>query len=154
MAPRSPKQQPSVCACVNVRRASRAITKIYDQALESSGLKLTQFSLLKNIEAYGPLNISALGKLLVLDRTTLVRNLKLLETAGFIENTPSPDPRERQVSITEHGRQTVKRAMPQWREVQRQLSCHIGAEQLQVLGRLVTSLEGLAHGHDTLPGQD
>jgi DNA-binding MarR family transcriptional regulator len=135
---------------VNVRRASRAITRIYDQALASSGLKVTQFSLLKNIEAHGPLNVSALAKLLTLDRTTLVRNLKPLESAGFIENSPSADPRERQIGITEHGRLTVKLALPHWREVQRQLSGHIGKEKLQLLGQLVTTLEGLASGDEPI----
>src|SRR4051812_34403538 len=114
MATSNPRQQPSACLCVNVRRASRAITRIYDQALEASGLKVTQFSLLKNIQAHGPLNITALGKLLMLDRTTLVRNLKPLETAGLIENSPSAAPRERRVGITRQGRQTVKAALSHW----------------------------------------
>jgi DNA-binding MarR family transcriptional regulator len=133
---------------MNIRRASRAITKIYDQALESSGLKVTQFSLLKNIDAYGPLNISALAKLLTLDRTTLVRNLKLLETADFIENTPSADPRERQVSITEHGRQAVNQALPHWKNVQQQIKTHVDPETLRALGHVVTVLEGLAASQD------
>ena len=147
MPGQKPRQEPSPCYCVNVRRASRAVTKIYDQALESSGLKVTQYSLLKNIDAYGPLTTSGLARLLTLDRTTLVRNLKLLEAAGFIENRPSSDPRERQVCITEHGRQTVALALPLWKNAQRRMSQHIGAENLSVLGHLVGVLEGLAAGH-------
>lgn len=141
-----PPQKPSICVCLNVRRASRAITKIYDQALNSSGLKVTQFSVLKNIEAYGPLSTSTLAKLLMLDRTTLVRNLKLLESAGFIENSPSPDPRERQIGITDRGRRAIEEADIHWLAVQRQMKQQIGAENLKALGHLVTLLEGLADG--------
>ncbi|NVN98596.1 MAG: MarR family transcriptional regulator [Geobacteraceae bacterium] len=141
-------QKPGACFCVNVRRAARAITKIYDQALEPSGLKVTQYSMLKNIDAYGPLNTSALAKLLSLDRTTLVRNLKLLESAGLIENRTSPDPRERQFIITEHGRQTVAHAMPFWKHTQRRLSQQIGTDNLALIGHLASVLEGLATGQD------
>lgn len=143
-------QKPSACFCVNVRRASRAITKIYDQALAPSGLKVTQYSLLKNIDAHGPLNTSALARLLTLERTTLVRNLKLLETAGLIENSPSLDPRERQVSITDHGQQTVALAQPLWKQAQRTLRQRIGVEHLELLGHLASTLEGIAIGHETL----
>ncbi|WP_173202030.1 MarR family winged helix-turn-helix transcriptional regulator [Geobacter sp. SVR] len=151
MSTKCHRQKPSACMCVNVRRASRAVTRIYDQALEPSGLKVTQFSLLKNIEAHGPLNISTLAKVLMLDRTTLVRNLKPLENAGFIENSPSADPRERQVGITGQGRVVVKAALPRWQEVQRQMAGHIGAENMQLLAQLASALEDLAGGHETFP---
>lgn len=139
-----PMQKPSMCVCVNIRRASRAVTKIYDQALKPSGLKVTQFSALMNIDAHGPLNTSALAKILMLERTTLVRNLKLLESAGFIENSPSPDPRERQISITELGRHAIGQAQTHWRAVQLQMKQQIGTENLKALGHLVTVLEDLA----------
>jgi len=136
--------KPSICVCLNVRRASRAVTKIYDQALKPSGLKVTQFSALMNIDAHGPLTTSALAKILMLERTTLVRNLKLLESAGFIEDSPSPGPRERQISTTAHGRHAIGQAQTHWRAVQRQMKQQIGTEQLQMLGHLVTVLEGMA----------
>jgi len=150
MPAKSSLQKPSACVCMNIRRASRAITKIYDQALESTGLKITQFSLLKNIDAQGPLNVSALARLVTLDRTTLVRNLKLLETAGFIENTPSDDPRERQIGITEHGRRSVGQALPHWKNVQQQIKKHVAPEYLHALDQAVTALEDLAADRDEL----
>jgi DNA-binding MarR family transcriptional regulator len=133
---------------MNVRRASRAITKIYDQALESSGLKTTQFSILMNIDAHGPLNISALARILTLDRTTLVRNLKPLEKAGFVEDTPSQDPRERQVRLTEHGRQAINGALPHWKNAQRRMRQQVGPENLHTLGQITSILEGLACDQD------
>jgi DNA-binding MarR family transcriptional regulator len=128
---------------MNFRRASRAITRIYDQALEPSGLKVTQFSLLMNIDAYGPLNITALAKLVTLDRTTLVRNLKPLESAEMIVNAPSDDPRERQVSLTKQGRLVITKALPQWKGAQRKIKETVGPENLHIVNQLTTLLEGL-----------
>ena len=135
---------PSACSCVNLRRASRAITRIYDQALEPAELKITQYSVLANVARSGPLNISRLASILNLDRTTLVRNLKSLETSGFIENADVSDPRERAIRITESGRLIVERAKPYWKLAQQQIKDHLGTEGLQQLSFLVTSLEKLS----------
>jgi len=137
---------PSPCVCMNLRRASRAITRIYDRALEPSGLKVTQYSLLKNIEAYGPLNVSALAGLVALDRTTLVRNLKPLESAGLVEEVEGCDPRERQLGVTGLGRETIEVALPLWKQAQRQMSEQLGADRLGVLGQMVGVLEGRGYG--------
>jgi len=144
MPAKTPQPKPSPCVCMNVRRASRAITRIYDQALETSGLKVTQFSLLMQIDAHGPLNVSALARLMTLDRTTLVRNLKLLENAGFIENTPTDDPRERKIGITDHGRRTILESLPHWKNVQRLIRKHVDQDSLHALNRVLTVLETLA----------
>lgn len=135
---------PSVCACVNLRRASRAVTRLYDQALEPSGMKVTQFSLLATIMHSGPINTTNLSRILMLDRTTLVRNLKSSEASGFIEEVATADPRERVLSISVSGRRAVEAALPHWRNVQRQLRDLLGREHLERLGVMATTLEALA----------
>jgi DNA-binding MarR family transcriptional regulator len=139
---------PSVCTCVNVRRASRAITRVYDKALEPAELKITQFSVLSTIMHSGPLNISNLARILKLDRTTLVRNMKSLESSGFVENTAVSDPRERAICITESGRIVVERARHYWSIAQKRIEDHIGSEAVKQLGFLVTSLERLSDDSD------
>ncbi|GFO59755.1 MarR family transcriptional regulator [Geomonas silvestris] len=140
-----PNQNPSICSCVNLRRASRAITRIYDKALEPVDLKITQYSVLANVARSGPLSSSNLARILRLDRTTLVRNLKSLEAAGFIEEHPEvTDPRERAIRITEAGRQMVEKARPLWVQAQQQVEDHLGSAALQQLTTLVTSLETLS----------
>lgn len=140
---KSSTDEPSVCTCVNVRRASRAITRVYDKALEPAHLKVTQYSVLANIMYSGPLNISNLARILKLDRTTLVRNLKSLESSGLVENTDVSDPRERAVCISEAGRSVLEKAKPYWRSAQMQIRDHIGADAIRQLGFLVLSLEKL-----------
>jgi DNA-binding MarR family transcriptional regulator len=138
---------PSVCTCVNLRRASRAITRIYDNALEPSNLKITQYSVLANILRSGPVSISNLSRILNLDRTTLVRNLKALETAGYVDNAASLDPRERLVAVSETGRRAAETAFPYWQGAQKRIRDHLGKEHLEQLGSLVTALEEMS---DTL----
>jgi DNA-binding MarR family transcriptional regulator len=145
--------RPSLCNCVNVRRASRAITRIYDKALEPADLKITQYSVLANVARSGPLNISKLARILKLDRTTLVRNLKSLEASAYIENAAVSDPRERAICITDSGRTLVEKAQPYWSMAQKQIEDFIGAEDLQQLNFLVTSLEKLSDDPD-LPETD
>jgi DNA-binding MarR family transcriptional regulator len=135
---------PSPCCCVNLRRASRAITRIYDQALEPADLKITQYSVLANVALAGPLNISKLARILKLDRTTLVRNLKSLEASRYIENMPVSDPRERAIGITETGRELVKKARPYWVLAQKKIEENLGVDGLLQLNALVTSLEKLS----------
>jgi DNA-binding MarR family transcriptional regulator len=134
---------PSICACVNMRRASRAVTRLYDRALEPSGLKVTQYSVLANVMRSGPINVTRLAALLVLDRTTLVRNLKPLEAAGFLKETATRDPREKALEITAAGRDVVEAAAHHWKGVQTRLRDHLGTDLLDQLAVLVTALEEL-----------
>jgi DNA-binding MarR family transcriptional regulator len=139
-----PINGPSKCVCVNLRRASRTITKIYDKALEPSKLKVTQFSVLVTIMNCGPINVSNLSRLLNLDRTTLVRNLKSSELACYIEDVAGSDPRERLLAISASGRLAVEEALPCWRAVQKQVRSELGPENLEQLAVLLTGLEKLS----------
>ncbi len=72
------------CACLNVRKAARAVTQLYDEVLQPSGLRATQFNLLVAIALAGEAPVTRLADALVMDRTTLTRNLKPLESQGLI----------------------------------------------------------------------
>lgn len=144
------KKITSGCACMNTRSASRAITKIYDQALKSSGLKANQFSLLMVIKAKGPLNISTLGKIQNLDRTTIVRNLKPLDKEGLIDNVQGIDLRERQIVVSKKGLKAVEVALPLWIKIQKEISNHIGEDRLQVLQQISISLKRFAEAKLTV----
>ncbi len=131
---------PTFCVCMAMRKASRTISKLYDEALLPSGLKVTQFSILMSIRTHGPVNVSTLAKLQSLDRTTLVRTLKPLETALMIESIPSNDPRERQMRITDHGLQTIKLALPRWKKIQQKVAQKFSAEQMKMFKNFSNSL--------------
>ena len=117
------------CTCFNTRKASRAVTQFFDLALHPSGLKATQFTLLGAISVTGPTPMSRLADQLMLDRTTLTRNLKILARRGFVRIEPGPDRRERVVTLTGKGRDAVAAALPYWREAQSRVVAKMGEER-------------------------
>lgn len=132
------------CTCVAVRRASQAITHFYDRVLEPSGLKVTQLSLLRAVGRLETANISSLAETLQLDRTTLGRNLTVLERDGLVSITPGVDSRTRIVALTEQGCVALERAAPLWDAAQARLVEQLGSERLQSLREMLSDIEALA----------
>ncbi len=116
------------CTCFNLRKAARAITQAYDSALQPSGIRATQFTLLAVIKAVGPLALSHLAKTLVMDRTTLTRNLRPLEKQDLIRVEPGEDRRVRIVVLTDKGARALTRALPLWRRAQGRIVDDLGRE--------------------------
>jgi DNA-binding MarR family transcriptional regulator len=114
------------CACANLRRAARAVTRLYDQELRGSGLNPTQFTLLMVLEIVGDVTQGELGRMLALDSTTLTRTLKLLLTRGSIRAVQRDDRRERHLSLTPSGRHRFHRAQPNWERAQKRLQQSMG----------------------------
>ena len=125
------------CACFNTRKAARAVTRFYDDMLAPSGLKATQLTMLGAISISGPTRMSELADMLALDKTTLTRNLTLLEAGGLIAIAAGADRRERVVALTRAGTDAVDRALPRWREAQRRMIEHLGEARWR---RLVADL--------------
>jgi len=114
------------CACFDLRRATRAVSRMYDDFLRDAGLNITQFSLLRVIRAEKELSISTLGRYMVMDRTSITRALAPLERDGLIHSRPGADKRIRIVSVTSKGRRLVEDAEPKWRRAQEALIETIG----------------------------
>jgi DNA-binding MarR family transcriptional regulator len=106
------------CVCFNLRKATRNVTRFYDKALKSVNLRVTQLSLLAGVRVLGPVMVTRLAKIMALERTTLSRNLKILEKKGFIEISPGTDFRVRSVGITDQGLEVLAGAYPLWRKAQ------------------------------------
>jgi len=121
------------CACFNLRRAARAITRLYDDFLRPSGLRTTQYSVLMAAKAKGPVALTKLAELTVTERTTLARNLTILEKRGFIRIEPGSDLRERQVTITEEGQDALVTAIPLWQAAQEHIENGLGADRMDSL---------------------
>ena len=124
------------CSCFNLRRAARRVTQIYDHALAPSGLKATQFSLLAVLEGAGAeegIVMTRLAGILGMDRTTLTRNLGVVERDGLVTVRTGDDPRSRLVALTKAGLAAFNNAAPHWAKVQAELSRHLGADQKDFL---------------------
>ena len=114
------------CACHRVRTAARAVTRAYDQMLRPVGLRATQLSLLVATAADDPVSITALAKLMGMDRSTLTRNLRPLESEGLIAVSLEGWRRSRALQITQKGRVMLKEALPLWRNAQQALRGKLG----------------------------
>jgi DNA-binding MarR family transcriptional regulator len=129
------KRQPA-CVCVNLRCAARAVSYLYDEALAASGIKITQFSLLRAVERNEPIAITALAEELELDRTTLARNLGPLERDRLVLLVAGDDQRVTEVRLTAGGRAAIARALPLWEKAQAEtgrLFARGRIEQLRVI---------------------
>lgn len=114
------------CLCFRVRKTARAVTQWYDSYLQPTGLRSTQFNLLVAIGLAQAVPVSRLAEVLVMDRTTLTRNLKPLESQGLVRIEPGEDRRVRVISITDRGLQVLQEALPQWRKAQEQIRLSLG----------------------------
>jgi len=121
------------CACANLRKAARAVTQVFDDALAPSGLKVTQFTLLVTSRLVGESTINELAERMVMDRTTLSRNLKPLVRSGLLEMQPGEDGRTRLVQLTPAGEQALKEAYPLWQQVQQETVSALGEERHEAL---------------------
>src|SRR3972149_1305820 len=121
------------CACGNLRKAARAVTQVYDEVLRPTGLRVTQFGILGATMAMEPVTVTRLADLTVTDRTTLTRNLKLLEKRGLIRVQMGNDRREREVTLTAQGREALASGLPLWQKAQTRVGQGFGEERWNAL---------------------
>lgn len=133
----------SPCACSRLRRATRAVTQLYDDALEPVGLRVTQLSLLRTLQREGTLRIGELAARNLLDRTALSRNLDPLVERKLVAIVAGRDARTRQVTLTRQGTAAIAAAAPHWDRAQREVARHIGRERLDGLYDVLRDMEAL-----------
>jgi DNA-binding MarR family transcriptional regulator len=133
----------SPCNCLNIRRASQAVTEVYDEFLSPSNLKIGQFSLLKHINQLEPVSVSDLALIIRLDRTTLVRNLKPLEKSGLVEDISTEGTRNRQLKLTDKGIEAYKYAEELWEKAQNFLEEYLGKDNIDIFTTLLSKIEAL-----------
>lgn len=131
------------CACFNIRKAARSITQFYEDAMRSTGLRATQYTILSATKHLEPITVMALAEEVVTDRTTLTRNLKVLEKHGLIRLEAGEDRRERQICLTDKGRKAQAKAYPLWKTAQEEMIHRLGDKNftrlLSDLSRVVTA---------------
>ncbi len=121
------------CTCFNLRKATRVITQKYDHALREVGLKGTQLSVLLCAYDQKDIQLTRMARILSMERTSLTRNLAVLERMGLISVSQGDDKRERRVSITEQGEEILRKAAPLWRNVQDEVMETLGRENWETL---------------------
>ena len=124
---------PALCPAFNIRAASRVITQLFDEILKPTGLQITQFAVLVGVVSLDSPSINQLAKGLVMDRTTLTRNLKPLEKEGLIKITSGDDKRTHFVKITPKGKSAMEKTLPYWEKARSVVSEEFGQKHLDGL---------------------
>src|SRR5882724_12550876 len=133
---------PLPCACQNLRRLTRLITRMYDQELRKADIEITQFGLLTALGTVGEANQKALSAGFAMDSTTLTRTLALLRKQAWIHVKPGKDRRERVFRLTETGKRQITMAQPHWQAAEHRLRKTLGPvdwKQMQATVARVTS---------------
>jgi DNA-binding MarR family transcriptional regulator len=130
----------SPCLCQTLRKAARRLSSAYDDALYPAGINLAQFSLLRYISRLQPLSLTELGRVVELDRSTIGRNIKVLEKQALTKEAPLVDQRETGVQLTEAGIRTLQQAEGLWTAVQTQFEQKLGTSEFHRLKDLLDTL--------------
>ncbi|TWD99320.1 MarR family transcriptional regulator [Pseudomonas sp. AG1028] len=132
---------PTECLCTRLRRASRGVSKLYDDALSGVGLSVAQYSLLRHLQRLDQPSITDLADAVGLERSTLGRNLRVLEGRGLVALADGADQRNRLVSLTIRGEKLIAEALDAWQGVQLELKQRLQPHHLQALDELLASLD-------------
>lgn len=119
----------ALCTCATIRKAARIVTQMFETALQPTGLTAGQVTLLAVLSEQGEMPLTSLADALVLDRTTLTRNLKPMVRDGFVNIKMEEDQRVRMVGLTPSGTRKIAEAYPLWAEVQSRLVDGLGGER-------------------------
>ena len=133
--------EPEICNCHALRQAARVVTQFYDQCLAASGLRATQYSILRKLDQLGPRTINSLAAELVMDRTTLGRNIQPLERDGLIRvRQNAADARSRDLELTSKGANRLRAARAGWLKAQKRFDAAFGGESAAELRALLKAV--------------
>jgi DNA-binding MarR family transcriptional regulator len=121
------------CACASLRRATRAISGLYEDALRPSGLRNSQFTILQALSLAGEMNQGRLGEILAMDSTTLTRTLRILERQGWLTKRRGKDRRAVWLNLTKNGISKFRSALPLWQDAQARTQKLLGARRWKEL---------------------
>ena len=126
------------CTCSRIRKAARRVTQIYDQFLQPTGLTITQFGLLAQLKRQDGITIGALAERMIMDPTTLTRNLRPIEREGLVKQVAYPeDRRARLLHLTARGRAAFEKARPAWAKAQRHMETALGESDVEVINTVL-----------------
>ncbi|MUL67773.1 MarR family transcriptional regulator [Mycobacterium sp. CBMA 234] len=128
------------CLAVRVRLLGRAVTSLYDHALEEHGVSIAQINLMAALGKVGPCSPARIGEVLQLERSTVSRNLSLLMKHDWVEAVSANAKGVREVALTSSGRKKIEAVMPAWRRAQEEAAELLGAGGVKAVRTLATSI--------------
>ena len=137
MSPTSDSLAPRGCTNFKLRQLLRRVSLVYDRAMAESDLKITQYSLLTHLEKLGPITQADLAKAMAMDSSTLSRNLRPLQSAGWVAIEAGADARSHALTLTASGRKKRAQAQQLWKKAQLTLNDTVGVDDVASLHALI-----------------
>lgn len=129
------------CYSAMMRSASRRLGHVYNTALSEFGINIAQFSLLSMVKRTEPVSLTVLGKKMELDRSTIGRNVRVLQNMGLLEIFQSTeDKREMTLELTAKGHLLLQDVLPIWQKIQHDVENKIGQDKISVLKEILNSI--------------
>lgn len=135
----------SECYCTNLRRSANAVSDFYDEALKETGLTIAQYYLLVNLRRLKNANITHWAEFVGLDRSTMVRNIKVLQSRGFIE---AAEGHGKVFTLSEAGEEALNAAVPVWEAAQKRMKAFLGEDDSEAILRIGSKLQHLRSADD------
>ena len=132
------------CVAMRIRTISRAVSRIYDDALRPHGIKSTQLSILAVVSILGQAEPNEICRMLHLEASTLSRNMNRMRTKGWLRVSPRKDKRAHRLKLTPRGNRILMEAFPAWREAQEKVTSLLGKRNAGAIGRIAEKLWGRA----------
>jgi DNA-binding MarR family transcriptional regulator len=130
------------CACASLRRAARATTHFYEEALRIAGLRVSQFTVMQVLTLVGDVNQGSLGRILAMDSTSLTRTLAILSREGWVTKQRGEDRREWRLRLTNSGAKKFQMALPYWEDAQTRMRQRLGENRWGELTELTNYVTG------------
>ena len=128
------------CVCGNMRMAARAVTSIYNRHLREAGLQASQMTVLWAVVAKRSASIKDIAATIVMDETTLLRNLRVLQRRGLVSMTVGEDRRHRYIAATPQGLTAFAEALPHWQAAQKEIAGALDDEGLDGMNKKLLKL--------------
>lgn len=133
----------SKCHCITLCRAANAVNAYYDEHFQKAGISTKQYSLLTNLSRIGEASTSELAAYVNLERSTLVRNLKVLKENGWISDLAGEGRRTHRYVVTAAGQEKMEETEPIWRKVQQEMEEMVGKEQMETMTEVLYKIQEL-----------
>ena len=130
------------CVAMRIRTISRAVSRIYDEALRPHGIKASQLSILAVVSILGQAEPNEICRMLHLEASTLSRNMSRMRNKGWLKSSPRKDKRAHRLELTPRGNRILMEAFPAWREAQEKATSLLGKRNAGVIGRIAEKLWG------------
>ena len=122
------------CVGARVRMLNRLVSRIYDEQIRPHGLKFSQMNILTVVTLHGPVQPVEVARILSLEKSTLSRNVSLMEANGWLETLPGRG-NAQLLRVTAEGRRLLKKAAPGWRRAQKRVVSLLGGRTATAVRR-------------------